>query len=73
MEIKQIDEILVNNSNKQDSIDTPDCYGEYNKTNRLCSDYCSLSIKCCILANKTPKIDILEKLLISNHYAAKLN
>lgn len=73
MEIKKIDQILVENTLKKDSIDIPDCYGEYNKTNKLCSDYCSIAIKCCVLASKTPKIDILEKLLINNHYAVKLN
>jgi len=73
MEIKQLDKIEINNSLKKDTIDTPDCYGEFNKKNRLCSNYCSISIKCCILHNKHPKIDILEKLLIHNHYAIKLH
>ena len=72
MEIKQLDQIIVNNSIKKDSIDIPDCFGEFNKKNKLCSKYCSISIRCCILHNKNPKIDILEKLLIHNHYAVKL-
>ncbi len=71
MEIKQLDQIIVDTSGKRDSIDTPDCFGEYNKTNKLCSDYCSISIKCCILYNKSPKIDILEKLLIHNQFTIK--
>lgn len=73
MEIKQLDQIFVNKSLKKDSIDIPDCYGEFNKKNKLCSTYCSISIKCCILQNKHPKIDILEKLLIHNQYAIKLH
>lgn len=72
MEIKSSDPILINQSLKVDSIDIPDCFGEFNKENRLCSTYCSLSIKCCVLFNKNPKIDILEKLLIHNQYAVKL-
>ncbi|MBC2704307.1 hypothetical protein [Desulfobacula sp.] len=72
MEIKQLDQILINNSIKKDSIDIPDCFGEFNKKNKLCSNYCSISIRCCVLYNKNPKIDILEKLLIHNHYAIKL-
>jgi len=73
MEIKQLDQIIINTSLKQDSIDIPDCFGDFNKKHKLCSTYCSISIKCCILRNKNPKIDILEKLLIHNHYAIKLH
>ena len=72
MEIKQLDQIFINPSPKKDSIDIPDCYGDFNKKNKLCSKYCSISIRCCVLYNRTPKIDILEKLLIHNQYAVKL-
>lgn len=73
MEIKQLDQILVNHTEKDDSIDIPDCFGEFNKKNRLCNSYCSISIRCCVLQNKQPKIDILERLLIDNQYAVKLH
>ena len=73
MEIKNLDQILVTGSIKRDSLDIPDCFGEYSKSNKLCSSYCSISIRCCILQHKSPKIDILEKLLIHNQYAIKLN
>ena len=71
MQIKQIDQIFVDNRPEKDSIDTPDCYGDFNKRNKICAKYCSISIKCCVHNNKYPKIDILEKLLIHNHYAVK--
>ncbi|MCK5837159.1 MAG: hypothetical protein KAH09_07830 [Desulfobacula sp.] len=71
MEIKQLDQILINDTIKRDSIDIPDCFGEFNKKNKICSHYCSVCIQCCVLHNKNPKIDILEKLLIHNHYATK--
>ena len=73
MEIKQLDQILVDAPIKKDALDIPDCFGEFNKKNRLCLNYCSISIRCCILQNKNPKIDILEKLLINNQYAIKLH
>jgi len=73
MVIKKLDQILINNSFKEDTIDTPDCFGEFNKTSKLCSKYCSISIKCCIMHHKSPKLDILEKLLTHNQYAIKLN
>lgn len=71
MEIKQLDEILINESPRQDALDTPECFGEFSKKNKLCSTYCSISIKCCMMRDRHPKIDILEKLLIHNHYAVK--
>ncbi len=72
MKIKQIKQI-INNSLKIDSIDTADCFGEFNQKNKLCSQHCSVAIKCCVRHNKNPKIDIMEQLLTHNHYAIKLN
>lgn len=71
MEIKQLSQILVENTVRKDSIDIPDCFGEYNKKNKLCSNYCSISIRCCVMRARNPKIDILEKLLLHNNYAVK--
>ncbi|WP_022668318.1 hypothetical protein [Desulfospira joergensenii] len=73
MEIKLMNETLPNPSGKKDSIDTPECFGDYDKQSKLCSTYCAISIKCCILHARNPKIDILEKLLIHNQYAIKLH
>jgi hypothetical protein len=71
MEKKQLNQLIKHDLPQEDSIDTPDCYGEFNKKNKLCLKYCSMSIRCCIMYNKNPKLDILEKLLIHNHYAIK--
>ncbi len=71
MDITQIDQIPMNSLRKKDTTDKPDCYGEFNKANKLCFEYCSISIRCCVLYNKHPKVDILEKLLIHNQYAIK--
>lgn len=73
MEIKQMGPLHINTSVKKDSIDIPDCFGEFNIKNKLCSTYCSISIRCCVLHTKNPKIDILEKLLVHNQYAIKLH
>ncbi len=73
MEIKRLDQIVIDTPMKKDSIDIPDCFGEFNKKNKLCAQYCSISIRCCIMRSRHPKIDILEKLLIHNHYAIKLH
>lgn len=72
MEIK-LDQVLTDVRVKRDSIDTPDCFGEYDKENRLCYRYCAISIKCCVMQSLHPKVDILEKLLIYNDYSVKPN
>jgi hypothetical protein len=72
MKIKQIDQNIINNPLKTDTIDTPDCFGEFNKKNRLCSQYCCVAIKCCVIHSNSPKMDIMEQLLTHNHYAMKL-
>ncbi len=71
MEYNELDTVLMNRSPKLDSTDTPDCFGDYNSDNRLCKEHCAISIKCCVHQAKHPKVDILEKLLIHNHYAVK--
>jgi len=73
MEIKQLNQILIPRTVRKDALDVPDCFGEYNKRNKLCSTYCSISIRCCVMHTKHPKIDVLEKLLLTNDYAAKPN
>ena len=71
MEIKHLDQLFTTRTLKKDSIDVPDCFGEYNSENKLCSTYCAISIKCCVMQTRHPKIDILEKLLIHNTYGVK--
>lgn len=73
MEIKKLEQIIIKTSIKQDSIDIPDCFGEFSKKNKLCVKYCSISIRCCVMRSRNQKIDILEKLLRHNHYAIKMN
>ena len=56
---------------KTDSLDTPECFGEFTKTNRMCHTYCAVSIQCCLMHSIHPKIGLFEKLLIHNEYAPK--
>lgn len=73
MEIK-LEQVLEDDPRpKQDSMDMPDCFGEFDKDNRLCFNYCAISIKCCVMQTRHPKVDILEKLLIYNDYSVKPN
>ncbi|MCG8687873.1 MAG: hypothetical protein MI892_23555 [Desulfobacterales bacterium] len=72
MEIK-LDRMLEEEHVKEDSMDIPDCFGEFDKDNRLCFDHCAISIKCCVMQTRHPKVDILEKLLIYNDYSVKPN
>ena len=56
---------------KADSLDTPECFGEFSKTNRMCHTHCAVSIQCCLMHSVHPKIDLFEKLLIHNQFAPK--
>ncbi len=72
MKIQYIDETIINDVLKTDTIDVPDCLGEFNKKNRLCSQYCCIAIKCCVMHSKNLKIDIMEQLLNESNFAIKL-
>ena len=58
---------------KEDSLDIPDCFGEFDKHSRVCFDFCAISIKCAVMQTRHPKIDILEKLLDYNDLFIKPN
>jgi hypothetical protein len=63
--------MIISDRERQDSMDMPECFGEFSKNNKLCFSHCAMSIRCCIMRSRHPKMDILEKLLIHNHYAVK--
>lgn len=73
MDIMPSEHKLPRNLIRTDSIDIPDCFGEYNKKNKLCFKYCTLSIRCCILHSRHPKLDLLDTLLNHNRFAIKMN
>ncbi|MCF8126118.1 MAG: hypothetical protein K9J51_07835, partial [Desulfotignum sp.] len=56
MQTKQLDQMISDDYEKQDSMDIPECFGEFSKNNRLCISYCAISIRCCIMQSKHPKI-----------------
>jgi hypothetical protein len=73
MEIK-LDQMLTNDDHaKEDALDRPECFGEFDKENRLCFRYCAVSIKCCLMHSLNPKVDVLEQLLTYNDYSVKPN
>jgi hypothetical protein len=72
LETKMVpDKMNRSDHEKADSMDTPDCFGEFSKTHRMCQTYCALSIQCCLMRSIHPKIGLFEKLLIHNQYAPK--
>jgi len=46
-----------------DSIDEPDCFGEFSKKDKLCVKYCAMSIRCALETGKNPKTDILDQIM----------
>lgn len=57
-----------------DSRDTLDCFGDFDKTSPVCSKYCVDAIQCAIEHHYNPGIDFLEHLLLNmDHYPARMN
>ncbi len=54
-----------------DSLDIPDCFGEFDKTDKVCFEHCTVSLKCITEKNFNPKIDILDRLINLEYYQIK--
>lgn len=48
-----------------------DCFGDYNKSNSLCSKYCAIRLRCAIEQNNNMRIEILEELMASEESQVK--
>ncbi|MGD9732038.1 MAG: hypothetical protein AB7U45_07630 [Desulfamplus sp.] len=57
----------------EDSRDSLDCFGEFNKNNIICTKYCSDSISCAILHSNSDDFDLLDHILTMNIYPARMN
>ena len=40
-----------------------DCFGDYNKSNRLCARYCALRLRCAIEQDQNLRSALLEELV----------
>ena len=58
---------------REDTIDIPDCYGSFTVESQLCAKYCALSIRCCLMRDRHPEMDILERLLSYSHPVIKIH
>ena len=67
---KQINNINIKKS-LSDTSDTPDCFGEFDKSDKVCFKHCSVSLKCTVEKINNPKIDILDKLINLEYYQLK--
>jgi len=53
---------------REDVIDELDCFGEFDKNDRICTKYCGVSIRCAIERTQNPKVDILDHILEMDFY-----
>lgn len=49
-----------------------DCFGDYNKTNQLCSNHCVLRLRCAIEQEQNMRMELLEDLIASDNYPLKI-
>lgn len=57
---------------REDSEDELACFGEFSKTDIICTKYCSASIRCAIEHSQNPKADLFEHLLNLNFFPARI-
>ncbi len=67
---KQIKNITIIQS-IDDTSDIPDCFGEFDKSDKVCLKHCSVSLKCISEKIINPKIDILDRLINLEYYPLK--
>ncbi|MEA2059381.1 MAG: hypothetical protein U9P10_02435 [Thermodesulfobacteriota bacterium] len=53
---------------KEDVIDELDCFGEFDKNDRICTRYCGVSIMCAIERTQNPKMDIFDHIVEMDFY-----
>ncbi|MBF0228973.1 MAG: hypothetical protein HQK63_05185 [Desulfamplus sp.] len=73
MKFYQNDQFITDGELIEDSRDSLDCFGEFNKHNIICTKYCSDSISCAIEHSLNPNFDILEQILTMDIYQARMN
>jgi len=73
MKFEPIDQTVQDISLREDSKDNLDCFGEFSKTDKICTNYCSFSIRCAVELSQNPRIDILDHLLTLDFFPAKIN
>ncbi|GAB6144259.1 hypothetical protein [Desulfocicer niacini] len=72
MKFERIVEDLAHDTTLEDSQDNLDCFGEFCKTDEVCTRYCSASIQCALEHTHNPGIDIFEELLILNYFPVRM-
>ena len=60
-------------NSRVDSIDDLECFGEFSRNDKVCTNYCSCSIQCAIEQNQNPGIDFFDQILNLNFYPARIN
>ncbi len=73
MKFELFDYKMADDTLQEDSKDNLDCFGEFSKKDKICTTYCSFSIKCAVEHSQNPRIDILEHLLTLDFYPAKVH
>jgi hypothetical protein len=72
MKSERIENGIVNDTTMDDSQDNLDCFGEFSKTDEVCTRYCAASIQCAVEHTHNPGIDLFEELLTLNYFPARM-
>ncbi|MCP4114981.1 MAG: hypothetical protein GY737_06155 [Desulfobacteraceae bacterium] len=73
MKFNQTNQVIADDSVIEDSSDNLDCFGEFSKEDKICTTYCSYSIRCAIEQSQNPRVDILDHILTMDFFPAKIH
>ena len=72
MIFETIENSMVEETIREDVQDIPDCFGEFCKTDRMCTSYCAASIQCAVEHSLHPKVDLFDQLMHLNYFPARM-
>ena len=72
MKFKRIENDFADHTTQEDSQDHLDCFGEFCKTDDICTRYCAASIQCALEHTHNPGLDLFEELLTLNYFPARM-
>jgi hypothetical protein len=73
MKFIDTDDILVDDSAIDDSRDDLECFGEFSRDDKICTTYCSCSIRCAIEQSQNPRVDIFDHILTLDFFPARMH
>ena len=73
MEMSDSEDERLRRDLRTDSVDDLECFGEFSRSDKVCTNYCSCSIQCAIEQSQNPGVDYLDHIMNLQFYPARTN